>query len=102
MLYYLWRVLCGTHLDHPGVYHRRVRRVILSSNQSVPVQLDGDPAGFLSPVEHGRGAGERAATEPACNWTIEVIPAAVDVLVPASKVTRDIAAVPLARSRAVR
>ena len=26
-LYYLWRVLRGTHLDHPGVFHRRVRRV---------------------------------------------------------------------------
>ena len=26
-LYYLWRVFRGTHLDHPGVFHRRIRRV---------------------------------------------------------------------------
>ena len=59
-LYYLWRVLCGTHLDHPGVYHRRVRSVTLSSNQTVPVQLDGDPAGFLSPARQDPANGESA------------------------------------------
>jgi diacylglycerol kinase family enzyme len=99
-LYYLWRVFCGTHLDHPGVYHRRVRRVLVSANQSVPVQLDGDPAGFLSSRGDGRHSGDRAALEPSNTWTIEVMPGAVDVLIPAAQAARQ-SSVPLARGAAV-
>ncbi len=63
-LYYLWRVFRGTHLNHPGVYHRRVRRLTVTSNESIPVQVDGDPAGFLTPSEPGvrRTAGPRPDT----------------------------------------
>jgi diacylglycerol kinase (ATP) len=99
-LYYLWRVFCRTHLDHPGVSHRRVRRVVLSSNQPVPVQLDGDPAGFLCPGKPARASGERAELEPRDSWTIEVIPGAVDVLIPASHVAAS-PSVPLARTGAL-
>ena len=31
-----WHVFCGTHLAHPGVYHRRFRRLTLTSNEAIP------------------------------------------------------------------
>ncbi|WP_165230256.1 diacylglycerol/lipid kinase family protein [Aquisphaera insulae] len=79
-LYYLWRVFRGTHLDHPGVFHRRVRRLLVSSAESVPVQLDGDPAGTLS-AESGpdERATETSVGEP--GWVMEVVPGALQVLV---------------------
>jgi hypothetical protein len=49
-LYYLWKVLCRSHLDEPGVFHRRVRKVIVSAAEKVPVQLDGDPGGYIMPA----------------------------------------------------
>ena len=101
-LYYLWRVVCGTHLDDPGVFHRRVRRVVVSSSQSVPVQLDGDPAGYLSPVPDGSATAERPDIEHHSRWIIEVVPGAIDVLVPASEVARTGPVVPLVRTEAVR
>jgi diacylglycerol kinase family enzyme len=70
-LHYLWLVIRGLHLRRPGVEHRRVRRVVVSSAERIPVQLDGDPGGFL---EAGPGQG----------WEVEVLPDAVDVLVPAA------------------
>ncbi|APW63565.1 diacylglycerol/lipid kinase family protein [Paludisphaera borealis] len=86
-LYYLWKVVIGTHLDHPGVYHRRVRRVNLTASGTVPVQLDGDPAGYLLPVAVANSAvpshstsGLTAATTRD-HWTIEAVPGAVQVLV---------------------
>jgi diacylglycerol kinase (ATP) len=69
-LYYLWLVVRSLHLDTPGVFHRRVRRVVVSSAETVPVQLDGDPGGYL---DAGNGPGA---------WTVEVLPRAIDVLVP--------------------
>jgi diacylglycerol kinase family enzyme len=99
-LYYLWRVFRGTHLDHPGVFHRRFRRLTLTSNEAIPVQLDGDPAGFLLPTgasSAGDGRTE-AGQESGGGWTIEVIPGSVDVLVPPSQAASS-ARVPLARSR---
>ena len=65
-LRYLWLVLRGLHLDRPGVEHRRVRRVLFTSPDRVPVQLDGDPGGFLD----------------AGGLTIDVEPHALDVVVP--------------------
>ena len=56
-LHYLWLVVRGLHLNSPGVEHRRVRRVVVESAEPVPVQLDGDPGGY---VERG---GIRAALE---------------------------------------
>jgi diacylglycerol kinase family enzyme len=78
-LYYLWRVFRGTHLDHPGVFHRRVRRLRVESAGTIPVQLDGDPAGFLTTADDGSGHDP----DPA-GWTIEVVPDALGVLVAAS------------------
>jgi diacylglycerol kinase family enzyme len=68
-LRYLWMVLRGIHLTRPGVHHRKVRRVCVSSTETVPVQLDGDPGGHIK-------------AEPLGSWTIEVLPGALDVLVP--------------------
>jgi diacylglycerol kinase family enzyme len=85
-LYYLWRVLWGKHLDDPDVIYRRVRRVTLSADDTVPAQLDGDPAGVLGPAVP---AATRNADEPTTDptaipsgaWTVEVLPGAVQVLV---------------------
>lgn len=66
-LYYLWLVIRGLHLDRPGIFHRKVRRVEVSAPETVPIQLDGDPGGFL---------GAESA------WSAEVLPSAIDVLVP--------------------
>jgi diacylglycerol kinase family enzyme len=68
-LHYLWMVVRGVHLKRPGVYHRRVRRAVVSASEAVPVQLDGDPGGY---VEAGGSGG----------WSVEVLPQAIDVLVP--------------------
>jgi len=68
-LHYLWMVVRGVHLQRPGVFHRKVRRAVVSANEAVPIQLDGDPGGF---VEAGGSGG----------WSVEVLPQAVDVLVP--------------------
>jgi diacylglycerol kinase family enzyme len=70
-LHYLWLVVRGLHLDRPGVYHRKVRRVSVSAPEPVPIQLDGDPGGYISPDTGAEGA-----------WSAEVIPGAIDVLVP--------------------
>ncbi|MGA2699770.1 MAG: diacylglycerol kinase family protein [Isosphaeraceae bacterium] len=104
-LYYLWRVFRGTHLDHPGVYHRRFRRLTLTSNEAIPVQLDGDPAGFLLPSGDGAARDGRAGPgqqqEAARGWTIEVIPGAIDILVPCPR-TAASSPVPLVRCPVLR
>jgi diacylglycerol kinase (ATP) len=69
-LHYLWMVFRGLHLRRDGVAHRRVAKVAIASAQTVPVQLDGDPGGF---VRSG------VSTPP---WTVEVLPAALSVMVP--------------------
>ncbi len=71
-LRYLWLVVRGLHLDRPGIYHRRVRRVVVSSAATVPVQLDGDPGGHV-------------AADASPSWAVEVLPRAIDVLVPAAR-----------------
>lgn len=77
-LYYLWRVVLGTHLKLSGVYHRRVSRVSLSSRGTVPVQIDGDPGGRLLPTSTGAEPGQPTSRDL---WTIEVLPRALRVLV---------------------
>ena len=68
-LHYLWLVVRGLHLRRPGVSHRKVRRALITTTGRVPVQLDGDPGGFL---EGGPGNG----------WEVDVLPGAIDVMVP--------------------
>lgn len=68
-LHYLWLVVRGLHLDRPGVEHRKVKRAVVTAGELVPVQLDGDPAGYVN-------------GDPASAWTTEVLPGAIDVLVP--------------------
>ena len=85
-LYYLWKVFRGTHLDDPGVFHRRAKKVVVTSQHRIPVQIDGDPGGYLPP---------QTAADPAAGWSVEVIPAALDVIASASRRLRP-ARVPLA------
>jgi diacylglycerol kinase (ATP) len=67
-LHYLWLVVRGLHLNRPGITHRRVHRVAIEASGIVPVQLDGDPGGRVEPGQAPR--------------IIEVLPRAVNVLVP--------------------
>lgn len=86
-LYYLWKVVLGKHLVHPGVYHRRVRRVELTASGMVPVQIDGDPAGYLLPEKSSSAdqtvppPDDFTAAATRDHWTIEAVPAAVRVLI---------------------
>ncbi len=96
-LYYLWRVFCRNHLRHPSVFHRRVKQVVLSAQNTVPVQLDGDPGGIVLPAgpaggENGQVAGDAGrldladrlpagvATQTAAEWRVEILPAALSVM----------------------
>jgi diacylglycerol kinase (ATP) len=85
-LYYLWKVFLGTHLDDPSVFHRRAKKVVVTSRHCIPVQIDGDPGGYLP---------AQTAADPAAGWSVEVIPAALDVIASASRRLRP-ARVPLA------
>jgi diacylglycerol kinase (ATP) len=67
-LHYLWLVLCGLHRKRAGIEHRKMARVVVTAAEQVPVQLDGDPAGFVN------GSDE--------SWSTEVLPGAIEVLVP--------------------
>lgn len=66
-LHYLGLVVFGLHTRCQGVEHRKVRRALVSAAERVPVQLDGDPGGFLD-------GGP---------WATEVLPGAIEVMVPA-------------------
>ncbi|WP_337174242.1 diacylglycerol kinase family protein [Paludisphaera sp.] len=77
-LYYLWRVVLGTHLKLAGVYHRRARRISLSSRGTVPVQIDGDPCGRLLPLDSAVDPSQPASRDV---WTVEVLPRALRVMV---------------------
>jgi diacylglycerol kinase (ATP) len=69
-LHYLWMVFRGLHLQRDGVAHRRVASVRVTSAETVPVQLDGDPGGVVD-------------AEPSVPpWTVDVLPSALRVMVP--------------------
>jgi diacylglycerol kinase family enzyme len=63
LLRYLWSCLRGRHERLPDYHRRLVRRVRLTSEDPVPLQTDGDPAGSLPAM-------------------IEVVPGALTLLVP--------------------
>src|SRR5262249_12009131 len=99
-LYYLWQVFCGVHLSDPTVDHRRVRRVVVTAREMIPVQLDGDPGGYVlpgaagSPTDgdagglapgSGNGSASASPTTHAAEWTIEVLPSALNLLVPSRR-----------------
>ena len=46
-LHYLWGVLRRSHLDYPDVVYRKVQRVEVAGDPSVPVQMDGELVGNL-------------------------------------------------------
>jgi diacylglycerol kinase family enzyme len=70
-LWYLWKVWRGQHLADASVFHRRVKKVMVSSAGHVPVQIDGDPGGYLA---------QQTAAEPDAGWVVEVVPSALDVI----------------------
>ncbi|HZW29308.1 MAG TPA: diacylglycerol kinase family protein [Isosphaeraceae bacterium] len=81
-LYYLCKVFCGIHLDDPSVFHRRVRTLVVTADEPIPVQLDGDPGGYLRP------RGDPASAAHPDEWTISILPAALTVLTPADRQSR--------------
>jgi diacylglycerol kinase (ATP) len=94
-LYYLWKVFRGTHLELPSVFHRRVKSAIVTADDTVPIQIDGDPGGFLlaggesaaaiASSSHGpRPANDQASAQgpgavSAAVWSVEIIPQAAQV-----------------------
>jgi diacylglycerol kinase (ATP) len=110
-LYYLWKVVCGSHLEEPGVFHRRVRKVVVSVDEPVPVQLDGDPGGYVIPpigtsglavqgVPSAHGA-ERFYPSPdeqpvPGSWVVEILPGALSVI-PGQRSEAGSVPLPLAR-----
>jgi diacylglycerol kinase (ATP) len=99
--YYLCKVFLGIHLHDPTVSHRRVRKAIVTARATIPVQLDGDPGGYLLPhaaapasddIVHpsndslsGNGAISRPVVTQPGEWTIEILPSALTMLVPARR-----------------
>ncbi len=91
--YYLCKVVCGIHLNDPGVFHRRVRKVVVTSDEAIPVQLDGDPGGYLLPNGSDRSTnGQQNGFSKAghlqyppdhdhpSEWNIEILPSALKIL----------------------
>ena len=89
------RSFCGIHLHDPSVFHRRVRKAIVTAHAAIPVQLDGDPGGYVlphaaaSPADGlGRtpaGSGNGPILADPAEWTIEILPSALSMLVPARR-----------------
>lgn len=85
--YYLCKVFCGIHLRDPSVYHRRVRRAVVTAQETIPVQLDGDPGGYLLAGSDSR-RGDGPVRDGRAEWTVEILPSALSVLVPAAHSSR--------------
>jgi diacylglycerol kinase family enzyme len=103
--YYLWKVFRGTHLADPGVVHRRVKKLVVTAETKIPAQIDGDPAGYLLPaagaerpedprIQHRKEAGSVSSSSPTPaaipvpGWTIEVLPAVLDMIAAPDRGTR--------------
>ncbi len=98
-LYYLWKVVCGIHFDDPSVFHRRVRKAVVTAHEAIPVQLDGDPGGYVLPRPaalpadravdgHAPANGNGTQGIGSAEWTVEVLPLALSMLVPARHADR--------------
>ena len=104
-LYYLWKVVRGAHLELPSVFHRRIKKAVVTAQATVPIQIDGDPGGFLLPdgdpaspfsgARRGEGgqapdqaAGAGLASISASVWTVEIIPRALEVFAPGRRRSR--------------
>ena len=90
-LYYLWRVFWGTHLDLSSVVHRRVKTAFVTADDTVPIQIDGDPGGFLQKSTDalaGGVASGAAADGTATGWSVEIVPQALQVYAPAAQPRR--------------
>lgn len=99
--YYLCKVFCGVHLNDPSVYHRRVRKVVVTARATIPVQLDGDPGGYvLSDHRASSAAGAEEACHPGivdgaangpsptvrlAEWAVEILPSGMRMLVPSRR-----------------
>lgn len=64
MIRYLCNVAMGTHEQLPDVVSRLATRVRIESERPVPIQADGDPAGF-TPVEISLAPGALEVFAPA-------------------------------------
>jgi diacylglycerol kinase family enzyme len=90
--YYLCKVCLGIHLHDPSVFHRRVRKAVVTARTSIPVQLDGDPGGYVLPegpemagaAPTGNGVVYGGAAH-AAEWSIEILPSALEMMVPARR-----------------
>jgi diacylglycerol kinase family enzyme len=101
--YYLCKVFCRIHLQDPSVYHRRVRKVVVTAREAIPVQLDGDPGGYVLPgtsAPAGHGSDDRDHPAPAerasassptarlAEWAVEILPSGMSMLVPPRRPSR--------------
>jgi diacylglycerol kinase family enzyme len=101
--YYLCKVFCGVHLQDPSVYHRRVRKVVVTARETIPVQLDGDPGGYVlpatpAPAAQGEGGLDHPATGEAAiassptarlsEWAVGILPSGMSMLVPPRRSSR--------------
>jgi diacylglycerol kinase family enzyme len=89
-LFYLWKVFFGVHLNDPSVYHRRVRKVVVTSRAAIPVQLDGDPGGYVLPdpkAPHVDSADSTRGgiTARLAEWNVEILPSGIRMLVPSRR-----------------
>jgi diacylglycerol kinase family enzyme len=48
-----------------------VKKVVVTAEEPIPVQIDGDPGGYVLP---------RHSADATAGWTVEVVPAALDVI----------------------
>ncbi len=108
-LYYLWKVLLGTHLDEPGVFHRQVKSVFITADDAIPVQIDGDPGGYVLPEKHPQSvdsqrvilpngrmnlddslptARSSAPYDSSAGWTVEILPSALELIAPSDSPMR--------------
>jgi diacylglycerol kinase (ATP) len=70
-LHYLWQVFRGIHFQDPSVQHRCVKHVEVTGQAPIPVQIDGDPGGYVHPEESAASGA---------NWTVRIVPCALNVI----------------------